>query len=29
MFFVGFVGFVGKKNRDFEQKEENLKKNDV
>lgn len=29
MFFVGFVGFVGKKNRGFEQKEENLKKNDV
>jgi hypothetical protein len=22
MFFVGFVGFVGKKNRGFEQKEE-------
>lgn len=30
MFFVGFVGSVGKKNRGFEQKEENLKKkNDV
>jgi hypothetical protein len=29
MFFVGFVGNVGKKNRGFEQKEENLKKNDV
>ena len=26
MFFVGFVGNVGKKNRGFEQKEENLKK---
>ena len=29
MFFLGFVGNVGKKNRGFEQKEENLKKNDV
>jgi hypothetical protein len=29
MFFVGFVGNVGKKNRGFEQKEEKLKKNDV
>mgnify|MGYP007021595684 FL=1 len=29
MFFVGFVGNVGKKNRGFEQKEKNLKKNDV
>lgn len=29
MFFVGFVGNVGKKNRGFEAKEENLKKNDV
>ena len=29
MFFCRFVGFVGKKNRGFEQKEENLKKNDV
>ena len=29
MFFVGFVGNVGKKNRGFEQKEEILKKNDV
>lgn len=27
MFFVSFVGNVGKKNRGFEQKEENLKKN--
>jgi hypothetical protein len=26
MFFVGFVGNVGKKNRGFGQKEENLKK---
>jgi len=27
MFFVGFVGNVGKKKRGFGQKEENLKKN--
>lgn len=27
MFFVGFVGNVGKKNRGSGQKEENLKKN--
>lgn len=27
MFFVGFVGNVGKKNRGFGQKEENFKKN--
>ena len=26
MFFVGFVGNVGKKNRGFGQKEENFKK---
>lgn len=26
MFFVGFVGNVGKKNRGFEQKEKKLKK---
>lgn len=26
MFFVGFVGNVGKKNRGFEQKKEKLKK---